>query len=374
MKFIVISKSLLKSLQQVSGVISSSSVLAILKDFLFQLDGSTLTISATDLETLMSVQIEVSEAEGKGAICIPGKILVDHLKGLPEMPVDFKIDTKDFTVEMVTSIGQYKITGASADDYPKAPVADDATSFNIPSQTLLNGLNKTLFAVSSDTLRPAMTGVFFQMIDYSLSFVAADAHRLAKVSCNNILSAQQVDGFIVPRKSLQQLKAALPEDETPLELSYNGSHLFVSIGRTNMICRLIDARFPDYKAVIPTDSPYKLTINRADFFSALRRVAVFANKTTNQTVLKIAGNTLQISAQDIDFSYEGKETMPCDYKGNDLVIAFNAKLIAEMIANMDGSEVVMELSTPTRAAIVKPVDMVDGEESLMLLMPLQVGV
>ena len=141
-----------------------------------------------------------------------------------------------------------------------------------------------------------------------------------------------------------------------------------------MSCRLIDAKFPDYKAVIPGDNPYKLTINRADFVSALRRVSIFANKTTNQVVLDINGNALQLSAQDIDFSYEGKEMLSCQYNGEDMKIAFNAKLMVEMINNMDGDEMQVELSTPTRAGIFRPMEKGDSEDVLMLLMPLMVGV
>jgi DNA polymerase-3 subunit beta len=218
-----------------------------------------------------------------------------------------------------------------------------------------------------------MTGVFFELQPDAITFVSTDAHRLVQFRRTDI-APPQADGFVVPRKPLQQLRGTLPADETPLDLSYNGSHLFINTGRLSMSCRLIDARFPDYKAVIPQDNPYKLTVNRMDFMSALRRVSVFANKTTNQVVLDIKGNVLQLSAQDIDFSYEGKESLPCSYSGEDMKIAFNAKLMVEMIANMDGNDVQLDLSTPTRAGIFRPTEPVDGEEELMLLMPLMVGV
>jgi DNA polymerase-3 subunit beta len=141
-----------------------------------------------------------------------------------------------------------------------------------------------------------------------------------------------------------------------------------------MSCRLIDARFPDYKAVIPAENPYRLTISRADFISTLRRVGIFANKTTNQVVLDIKGNAVTISAQDIDFSYEGKEMLSCQYSGEDMKIAFNAKLMLELVNNLEGTEVLLELSSPTRAGIFKPVEIVENEELLTLLMPLMVGV
>lgn len=373
MRFIVTSTALLKNLQQISGVISANTVLSVLEDFLFELKGNTLTLTATDLETMMRVSMEVTEANGDGRICIPSKILLDYLKNLPDQPITFNINEGDLSIEMSSSAGKYRIGGERADDFPKEPAPGETTNFTIPSVALIDSINKTLFAVSGDSLRPAMTGVFFELREDGLTFVSTDAHRLVQYRLEDVECPVQ-DGFVVPKKPLQQLRATLPADDTQLELSYNSSHLFVSTSRLSMSCRLIDARFPDYKAVIPTDNPYRLTINRADFTSALRRVSIFANKTTNQVVLEINGNNLQLSAQDIDFSYEGKETLPCQYSGEDMKIAFNAKLMVEMLNNLDGADLNLELSTPTRAGIFRPVEKGENEDVLMLLMPLMVGV
>jgi DNA polymerase-3 subunit beta len=373
MRFIVTSTALLKNLQQISGVISANTVLSVLEDFLFELKGNTLTLTATDLETMMRVQLEVTEAQGDGRICIPSKILMDYLKNLPEQPITFTINEQDLSIEMSSSVGKYKIGGEKADDFPKEPAPADTTNFNMSSIALLESINKTLFAVSNDTLRPAMTGVYFELDTDGVTFVSTDAHRLVQFRRMDVACPAK-EGFVVPKKPLQQLRSTLPADDTQLQLSYNSSHLFVSSTTLSMSCRLIDARFPDYKAVIPADNPYKLTINRGDFVSALRRVSIFANKTTNQVVLDINGNSLQLSAQDIDFSYEGKETLSCQYTGEDMKIAFNAKLMIEMINNMDGDDLQIDLSTPTRAGIFRPTEKTENEDALMLLMPLMVGV
>jgi DNA polymerase-3 subunit beta len=373
MRFIVTSTALLKNLQQISGVISSNTVLSVLEDFLFELKGNTLTITATDLETMMRVQMEVTEAQDEGSICIPSKILLEYMKNLPEQPVTFTINEKDLSIEMSSSVGKYKIGGEKADDFPKEPSPADTTSFSMGAIALIESINNTLFAVSSDTIRPAMTGVYFELDTESVNFVATDAHRLVKYSRTDVKASEKT-GFVVPKKPLQQLKASLPADETTLELSYNANHLFVNSANLSLSCRLIDARFPDYKAVIPTDNPYKMIINRTEYISALRRLIIFANKSTNQVVLEINGNSLQMSAQDIDFSFEGKETLGCQYSGEDMKIAFNAKLMIEMLNNQDDSEIQLDLSTPTRAGIFHPVEKAENEELLMLLMPLMVGV
>ncbi len=373
MRFIVTSSTLLKNLQQIGGIISANNVLSVLEDFLFDLRGNTLTLTATDLETMMRVQMDVNDAEGSGRICIPSKIIMEYLKNLPEQPITFIINESDLSIDMSSNSGKYRIVGEKADDFPKEPAPGDTTSFNMPSVALIECINKTLFAVSGDTLRPAMTGVYFELATDSICFVSTDAHRLVQLRRTDI-SCPASGGFVVPKKPLQQLRGTLPADESQLELSYNSSHLFVKGPGISLSCRLIDARFPDYRAVIPADNPYRLTINRADFASALRRVNIFANKTTNQVMLDINGNTVNISAQDVDFSYEGKEMLSCQYSGEDMKIAFNAKLMVEIINNLDGEEVMLELSTPSRAGIFRPTEKLENEQLMMLLMPLMVGI
>jgi DNA polymerase III subunit beta len=370
MKFIVSSSALLKQLQQISGVINANTVLPILEDFLFEIEKNRLTVVATDLETVMKVHLDI-EAKDSGKVCIPAKILIDTLKNLSEQPLTFNID-KNFSIEITSDNGKYKVMGENPDNFPKEPAADDANSFTMSSTAMVTAINKTLFAVSSDDLRPAMTGVFFELDKKGVTCVATDAHRLVKYKRTDV-KCPQTDTFIVPKKPLNLLKTALPDNEDELNISYNSNHLFVKHGGTEMVCRLIDARFPDYKVVIPTDNPYKLTVSRNDFQSALRRVSVFSNKSTNQVVLSISGSELQLAAQDIDFSFEGNERMACQYDGEDLQIAFNAKFLIEMLNAAETAEINMELSTPSRAGIIKPTETDENEELLMLVMPLMLN-
>lgn len=370
MKFIVSSSALLKQLQQISGVINANTVLPILEDFLFEIDKNKLTVVATDLETVMRVQMEV-EAKDTGRVCIPAKILIDSLKNIADQPLTFNID-KNYSVEITSDNGKYKVMGENPDNFPKEPVADDTSSFTLSSAALVTAINKTLFAVSSDDLRPAMTGVYFEMDKKGLQFVATDAHRLVRYKRKDVACPKN-DSLIVPKKPLNLLKAALPVNDDELTVSYNSNHLFVKHGTTQMSCRLIDARFPDYKVVIPADNPYKLTVNKSDFQSALRRVSVFSNKSTNQVVLNISGSELQLAAQDVDFSFEGNERMKCQYDGEDLAIAFNAKFLIEMLNAAESDDVVVELSTATKAGIIKPTEQDENEEMLMLVMPLMLN-
>ena len=370
MKFIVSSSALLKQLQQISGVINANTVLPILEDFLFEIDKGKLTVTATDLETVMKIHLDI-EAKESGRICIPAKILLDSLKNIPEQPLTFNID-KNFAVELTSDNGKYKVMGENPDNFPKEPAADDANSFTMTSTGLVTAINKTIFAVSGDDLRPAMTGVFFELDKAGISFVATDAHRLVKYTRSDV-SCPQKHTFIVPKKPLNLLKSALPDNDDELTISYNSNHLFVKHGGTELVCRLIDARFPDYKVVIPVDNPYKMNINRSDFQSALRRVSVFSNKSTNQVALSISGNEVQLKSQDVDFSFEGDERMACTYDGEDLQIAFNAKFLIEMLSGADTPEINMELSTSTKAGIIRPSEQEENEDLLMLVMPLMLN-
>ncbi|HMW67363.1 MAG TPA: DNA polymerase III subunit beta [Chitinophagaceae bacterium] len=370
MKFIASSSSLLKQLQHISGVINTNTVLPILEDFLFEIEKNKLTVVATDLETVMRIQLDI-EAKDSGRVCIPAKILLDSLKNIPDQPLTFNID-KNFGIEITSDNGKYKVMGENPDNFPKEPSADDTTSFTMTASALVKAINETIFATSNDDLRPAMTGVFFELDNKYLQCVATDAHRLVRYKRTDV-KCPKSDTFIVPRKPLNLVKSAIPSNEDEVTLSYNDNHLFIKHGSTQMSCRLIDARFPDYKVVIPTDNPYRLTLNRADFQSALRRVSIFSNKSTNQVALSITGSELQLAAQDVDFSNEGNERMNCQYNGEDLVIAFNARFLIEMLGATESNEVNVELSTPTKAGLIKPVDQEDNEELLMLVMPLMLN-
>lgn len=370
MKFIVSSSALLKQLQQIAGVINANTVLPILEDFLFEVEKNKLSVVATDLETVMRIQLDV-EAKDSGKVCIPARILMDSLKNIPDQPLTFNID-KNFGVELTSDNGKYKVMGENPDNFPKEPSADDSTTFTTTAAALVTAINKTLFAVSNDDLRPAMTGVFFELDKKGMQTVATDAHRLVRYRRKDV-SCPKSDSFIVPKKPLALLKSALPVNEDEISISYNSNHLFVKHGTTQMSCRLIDARFPDYKVVIPTDNPYKLVVNKNDFQGALRRVSIFSNKSTNQVALSIAGSELELTAQDIDFSFEGDERMKCQYDGEDLTIAFNAKFLIEMLGAADSDEVKVELSTPTKAGIIKPTEQDENEELMMLVMPLMLN-
>lgn len=371
MKFIVSSSALLKQLQAISGALSSNTVLPILENFLFEINSGVLTISATDLQTTMNTTLAV-EAKENGKIAVPSKILLDTLKTLADQPVIFSINDENFGIEMSAGDGKYKLSGENGEDFPKIPKVENAAALVITASTLAEAISKTLFAVSTDELRPAMTGVYCQMSSENITFVATDAHKLVRYRRRDA-HADVTSSFILPKKALNLLKSSLPTEDVSVNIEYNATNAFFSFNNINLICRLIDEKYPDYEAVIPVNNPNKLTIDRSLFLSCLRRVSIYSNKTTHQVRLKITGSELQISAEDLDFANEAFERLSCQYEGEDMEIGFNARFLVEMLANLETEEVALEMSTPNRAGILFPVNADNNEDVLMLVMPVMLN-
>lgn len=371
MKFIVSTNSLLKHLQSVQGVINSSSVLPILDNFLFEIEDKNLTICTTDLNTTMKTSLPI-EGKGKAKIAVPSKILLETLKSLPDQPITFSFDDNTFAIEINTDKGKYKLSGENGEDFPAIPEVSRTSSFSMPASALLSAVTNTLFAVGTDELRQAMTGVKFELDTNSINFVATDAHKLVLHTIKKI-AIEETGGFIVPRKALNLLKSALPGDDTLVTVDHNSTNVFFSFKEIHLVCRLIDQKYPDYTAVIPKDNTNILTINRAEFLNTLRRISIYSNKTTYQVRLKIKGSELQVSAEDLDFSNQADETLACEYSGNDMEIGFNARFLIEMLNTLGGATVRFEMSLPSRPGVMLPTDQEPNEKTLMLIMPVMLN-
>jgi len=371
MKFIASSASLLKHLSSINGVITTNPVVPILENFLFEIEENKLTVTASDLQTSMITEMEVDSKEA-GSIAVPAKILMDTLRNLPEQPVTFSIDEDTYSVEISSDNGRYKLAGENSTDFPKVPQVSDDFSVDIPSATLSKAINNTIFATSNDELRPAMTGVYLNLNESSTTFVATDGHRLIRYRRVDVASSNG-NAIIIPRKALNLLKTTLPAESVPVALEFNMSNAFFKFENIRMICRLIDERYPDYENVIPGDNNNIMVIDRNEFLSSLKRIAIYANKTTHQVRLKITGSELQISAEDLDFSNEANERLSCEHDGEDLEIGFNARFLIEMLNNLDTDQAEFHFSAPNKAGIIYPKDKEDNEDMLMLVMPVMLN-
>ena len=371
MKFIVSSSYLLKQLSAINGVITTNPVVPILENFLFEIQEGNLTVTASDLQTSMITELQV-EAKEDGSIAIPAKILLETLRNLPEQPVTFSIDSNTYSIEINSDNGRYKLAGENATDFPKIPTVSDGYSVNMSSDVLGKAINNTIFATSNDELRPAMTGVYVKLDETNTTFVATDSHRLIRYRRVDVASDMS-HSMIIPRKALTLLKTTLPSEMTNVNVEFNASNAFFNFNQVKMICRLIDERFPDYENVIPLDNQNTVVVKKDDLLSSLKRIAIYANKTTHQVRLKITGSELMVSAEDLDFSNEANERLSCEHDGEDLEIGFNAKFLVEMLTNIDSDDITLKLSAPNRAGIITPNDKDEEEDILMLVMPVMLS-
>ncbi|MBC7426920.1 MAG: DNA polymerase III subunit beta [Bacteroidia bacterium] len=371
MKFIVPSSLLLEHLQMVSGAIVSKPVLPILENFLFDISKGELTIHSTDLETSMSTTIKV-EAKEDIKVAVPSKMTLEILRSLPDQPVTFTVNEDTFAIEMSTSFGRYKLAGQPGNDYPKLPEVDAESTFTLSSNILLRAISKSIFATGTDDLRLNLTGVYVEMSEGSINFVATDANRLVRITRDDVKPGVE-NNFILPKKALNLLKSSLSNDVAPVRVDYNKSNVFFTLGDMKLTCRMIDERYPDYKAVIPSDNNNHLTINRIELLNSVRRISIFSNKTTHQIRLKITGNELNISAEDLEMANEAQERLNCEYDGEDLEIGFNSRFLQDMLANIDHDEVVLQLSTPNRAGLMVPKENETDESVTMLIMPMMLN-
>ena len=373
MNFIVSSSYLLKNLNSISGVITSNPVVPILENVLFEIEGGNLLITASDLQTSVMVELQV-ESKEDGSVAIPAKILIETLKNLPEQPVTFSIDDQNYNIEINSDNGRYKLAGENSTDFPKVPGVNDGYSSDINSEILNSAISNTIFSTSTDELRPAMTGVFFKLSSTRCTFVSTDGHRLVKYIRTDIKGDEVDHDMILPRKSLNLLKSILPTDKSSdIKLDFNASNAYFSFENIKMVCRLIDERYPDYDNVIPSDNSNTVTITKSELLGSLKRISIYANKTTNQVRFKITGSEILISAEDLDFSNEANERISCEHDGDDIEIGFNAKFLIEMLSNIESEKVILKLSEPNRAGLLIPEDINDNEDITMLVMPVMLN-
>ena len=373
MNFIVSSTYLLKNLNSISGVITSNPVVPILENVLFEIENGNLLITASDLQTSVLVELQV-ESKEDGSVAIPAKILIETLKNLPEQPVTFSIDEQNYNIEINSDNGRYKLAGENSADFPKVPEVNDGYSSVLDSSVLHSAISNTIFSTSTDELRPAMTGVFFKLSSQSCSFVSTDGHRLVKYIRTDVKGDEVEHDMILPRKSLNLLKSILPtEKSSEIKLEFNAANAFFSYENVKMVCRLIDERYPDYENVIPSDNSNIITLDKSDILSSLKRISIYANKTTNQVRLKISGSEILISAEDLDFSNEANERISCEHDGDDIEIGFNAKFLIEMLSNLTSEKISFKLSEPNKAGLIVPGEISDEEDITMLVMPVMLN-
>jgi DNA polymerase-3 subunit beta len=370
MKFNVSSTSLCNRLQMISKVIASKSTLQILESVLFSVEDGTLKMTASDSETTIVTTMEVNEADSNGRFAINAKTIIDAMREIAEQPVVFNVNMDTFEIVVDYQNGHYNFVGMSGNEYPESTgVGEGAHSLTMPTDVLLGGISRSIFATADDELRPVMNGVYFDICTEYVTFVASDGHKLVRYR-NYKARGEESAAFILPKKPALLIKNILPKTDGDAIVRFDDRNAVIEAGDFKLSCRLIEGRYPNYNSVIPAGNPYRVTVDRQALISALRRVSVFASVSSALIKLHIDGSTLTVSAQDIDFSTSAEERLMCDYTGVTMSIGFKGTYLLDILNSLGGQDTIIELADMGRAGVLVPAEQEEGEDLLMLLMPM----
>jgi len=375
MKFVVSSTELLGHLQAISRVISTKNTLPILDNFLFNISGNDLEITASDLESTLITRMRLDNITGSGTIALQARILLDTLKEFPEQPLTFDINTDTMAVVINSENGRFSVVGQNGIDFPVLPVikTEKRFSFNLPADVLLSGISRTLFATADDELRPVMGGILVEASPEKLTFVASDAHKLVRYQRSDA-RADDAASFILPKKPASLLKNILPRESGTVSVEFDDRNAFFTLSDYKVVCRLVEGNYPNYNSVIPKSNPRKVRVDRLELYNILRRVSVFSNQASNLVKLQFSPNQITVSAQDVDFSISAYERHKCLYEGDDMEIGFKSVFLIEILSNITSQDVIIELADPTRAGLFLPAETGNEDEDLlMLLMPMMIN-
>lgn len=373
MRFTVSSTALSSKLVALSRVINSKNALPILGDFLFEIENSVLHLTASDSENVMKTQLDLIESDGDFRFAISNHDLLEAVKGFSEQPITFDVDLEQNLVKITYQNGLFSLPVDNADEFPVAqPISDFAKSIVLPNATLAENINRSLFATAQDELRPVMNGIYFDLTPDHLAVVASDGHKLVRNKIFSIKS-EEPSAFILPKKPANLLKNLLGKDGGDVTIRFDERNAEINFGDGVLLCRLIEGRYPNYNSVIPQNNPNEVRLDRLSLLAALRRVQPFSNDSSNLVRFHVEGTTFQLDAEDYDFSKTATERMTCDYNGMPITIGFKGNAFIEILGNIECPDVLIQLADSSRAGLVLPSEQPEGQEIVMLMMPMLIN-
>ena len=370
MKFSTSKNELQSALQKLSKATPSRSTLPILNSVLISVSENETNIKSTDLEITVIVKLPAS-IESVGSVAAPLQMLSNITNELPdETRVSFDVDGEN-KISISTEYGNYDIVGKPAEEFPNTPTIETENVIEIEAGVLKDIINKTVFAVSRDDLKPALTGVLFKFLNNNLVAVATDGHRLVKYERTNNENTNDFGDIIVPKKFLNLVMGGLSDGN--IKLSIGENHLTTIIGEDQYFTRIIDEKFPDFDGVIPKDNDKNFVVNKKTLLSAVKRVSIFSNKSTHQIALNLNNESALISTEDPEQSTKAKENIKGEYSGEDITVGYNAAYLKDVLSHVDDDDVVVKLKSPISAALFLPKKQKDNTNLTMLLMPIRLN-
>lgn len=371
MRFNIDGKLLQQQLTAVNKVINSKNALSILDNFLFEIKDSRLTITGSDQENIVKATVEVLDCEGEGAVAVPSKTFLEITKEVNNQPVSFFLNEKTGEISLDFLNGKFNFMGISADEFPRGEsLEDESLEMTVPASVIIKGIEKTVYAVSQESIRPIMTGIYWDIHPDDIVFVASDTHKLVRYITKEVHPGFE-KGFIMPSKPANILKSIIgKEDMVTVRIGEKGASF--AFGDFTLSCRFIKGNYPNYNRVIPSDNPFILTIDRMSMLNAMRRVAIFASKASSLVKMELGEGYVRLAAQDLDYGTSAEEKVICEYKGNPMTIGFNSGFTVEILNNMGGETALIKLSDPARPGIFEPLEQEPQTELTTIQMPMQV--
>ena len=372
MNLTISSTHLLKALMDVSKAIPSKSPLPILENFLFVLKDGKLEITASDSELTLRTSLPVDLSEEDGTVAVPARHMTDLLKELPDQPLRIKT-VSDSSFECSWANGNSVLPYFPAEDYPEIKTTgEDALKVLFPAESLVDGIQSTVYATADDEIRPAMNGIFFDMEPGSTTLVASDSHKLICYTTKDVTASEKAS-FILHKKPANVLRSIIGKEDETVEISFDSATAQFSFGSTTMVCRLVVGKYPKYRDVIPTQNANVLQIDRQLLLNTVKRVAVCANKASNHIKFTLKEGQLEISAQDLGFALAAYEKIACNYSGDELTIGFKSTFLTEILSNMGCNGLVIKFADARRAALILPAEEeADTEKVCGILMPIMI--
>lgn len=369
MKFVISSSVLSSRLMTIGRVIVQKNTIPILDCFCFDIQSTTLTITASDNDTTLTAKAELNECDSDVRFAVNAKTLQDAIKEIPDQPLECYLNAESYELTVEYQNGQYKLMGQSAEEYPTPAISDETRlEFDLECQKLVPSITRCMIAAANDTLRPQLNTICFDIHSQEVSLVSSNGNQLALTKL--AMPELNAEGsYLLGTRPASLLKGMLAKAEGNVHFSIGQRTAIVHTEEYSLTSRLVEGRFPNYRSVIPQDNPNIVTVNRLALVSALRRVLVFANAQAVLVKFRLGPNTMNISSQDIDFGKSAEENMLCDYMGTPMRIAFKGSVLLDLINNIEGDDIMLKLSDPSRAGLIVPAKQKEGEEVLMLIMP-----
>lgn len=368
MDFNVNSRVLEKLLSHIIPAVPNRTPMPVLENFLFDIKDGNLKVCATDLEIALISSINVSSDKDIKMV-IPARLVYDVVKSLGDTQIKFESET-DTKLKLTTENGIYNIGFSSPADFPSMPVVNKEKEISISGSELKKAIDQTAFAMSKEDMRPAMTGTLLEFSEEGLRFVTTDGHRLVKFINKKIKNTKD-EQYILPERAISVLSKLLIDEE--IKINFSKTHVAFQIGDVEFISRLIGEKYPAYGSVIPMENENELKIKTEEILSTIRRMSLFSTSNAKQVKFTISKDNLEVSAEDVDHGSNAKEKIGCMYKGEPMTIGFNTTYVQDILSHINNDEIIFKLHSPTKACIVEPAKTNEGEDLMLLLMPVRLN-